>query len=120
MRRLLGRQKSGVSACLLQLLADNAAQEPLKVGTLSALDVLLQRLVDERLVVAPAGNLIPKPLDDFGIEPDGDPLLAAFHDRAALGLGKIVLVSHVGHLCAYARRSEGVAGRAEMMRMVLS
>jgi len=79
--------------------------------------VLAQRIVDEGLVI-PAAHLVnpfPEMIEDFVVQPDGDPGLAwlSRDNCATFALTEVVFAFH--KQCSYSARSCLVARRAEMI-----
>jgi hypothetical protein len=85
------------SARLAQFLTDHAPQGVFE-RRLVALDVVAQGRVDEALVVPAPGSihLITIPINDVGIQPDGDAGLErrGGQDRAALAFAEVVALFH--------------------------
>ena len=107
------------SACAPELLADYAPQRCLQ-RLPCLLNVPPQGLIDQSLVAAPSRsmNLLAKPRQDVIVQTNRDPRLASRdrNHRTTPGLGEIVFLLHV---CpSYCWRSLGVAGRAEISRIV--
>jgi len=96
-----------ISNCLANYRFETAASE-----------VLAQRVVDERLIVATAHFMHPPPevIEDLVVQAYRDPCLAGVgrHYRTALAFAEIVLAFHKPCF-SYSARSRRVARRADLM-----
>ena len=88
----------------------------------STCDVLKERIIDQRLIVSAAGliDLLAEPIQDFVVEAYGNPRFPgrSGNHRPPFCLREVVFTLHKPS--AYSFRSPGVAGRAEMIRTLLS
>src|SRR5208283_1395730 len=85
------------SACVPEFLADDAAKRGFQ-RLLGAANVLPKGVVDQALIVAAAGpvHLLPKPVENVVIKPDGNSSLALWHrhDGAAFCVAEVVFTFH--------------------------